>query len=51
MLSERENEIIEAAFECLTIAILHDEYDFEMEELYDLHERLQKEVCMIIIQE
>lgn len=41
ILTKREKMIFEDALECLTYHILHDEYEYNMEELYALNEKIK----------
>ena len=42
MLTKREHKILQDALNLLTVAIINEEYTYEMQELYALEEKIKK---------
>ena len=43
ILTSRQEKILEDALELLTIGILREYFDYEMEELYELNDKIHEE--------
>ena len=48
MLTKREHKILQDALNLLTVAILHEEYEYTMEELYVLEDKIKNRFIVYI---